>query len=290
MFCKRLMLCILQKGWFLTVRGSLVALWWIGVLAVRDNSSVKMLNLYLSDYLNFLVFGRLRFSGVTPASNVLFGLSMTQLRLVLWFPGAVLLSSDVPYVVSFFPFFLFNFLHLPIWVNSPWTDGVISDIRSPGTDCLLSCSCMAGGSCNLRMVRMSGAGARLFFLPCDILTILSTHTSSVAVWAMTVGHTGLKCRRALVQGSMYVVIFRFHVHKLFFRHPTWRRGLGRTLRFALQSVAMTAHSTTVLAQSSQYRGTGPIFTVQGYWTIIIISSTSQPVQTICIKFCILLRT
>jgi len=66
---------------------------------------------------------------------------------------------------------------------------------------------MAGGSCNLRMVRMSGAGARLFFLPCDILTILSTHTSSVAVWAMTVGHTGLKCRRALVQGCKYVVIF-----------------------------------------------------------------------------------
>ena len=128
---------------------------------------------------------------------------------------------------------------------------------------------------------MSGAGARLFFLPCDILTILSTHTSSVAVRAMTVGHTGLKCRRALVQGSMYVVIFRFLVHKLFFRHPTCRRGLGRILRFALQSVSMTAHSTTVLDQSSQYRGTGPIFTVQGYWTIIIISSTSQPVQTIC---------
>ena len=39
--------------WFLTVRGSLVALWCIGVLAVRDNSSVKMLNLYFSDYLIF---------------------------------------------------------------------------------------------------------------------------------------------------------------------------------------------------------------------------------------------
>ena len=83
---------------------------------------------------------------------------------------------------------------------------------------------------------------------------------------------------------MYVVIFRFLVHKLFFRHPTCRQGFGRILRFALQSVYMTAHSTTVLDQSSQYRGTGPIFTVQGYWTIIIISSTSQPVQTICIKF------
>ena len=132
---------------------------------------------------------------------------MTQLRLVLWFPEAVLLSSVFPYVVPFFPFFLFNFLHLPVWVNSPWTDGVISDIRSPDTDCFLSCSYMAGGSCNLRMVRMSGAGARLFFLPCDFLTILSTHTSSVAVRAMTVGHTGLKCRRALVQGCKYVVNF-----------------------------------------------------------------------------------
>jgi len=35
------------------LRGSLVALWCIGVLAVRDNSSVKMLNLYFSDYLIF---------------------------------------------------------------------------------------------------------------------------------------------------------------------------------------------------------------------------------------------
>ena len=35
------------------LRGSLVALWCIGVLAVKDNSSVKMLNLYFSDYLIF---------------------------------------------------------------------------------------------------------------------------------------------------------------------------------------------------------------------------------------------
>jgi len=35
------------------LRGSLVALWCIGVLAVRDNSSVKMLNLYFPDYLIF---------------------------------------------------------------------------------------------------------------------------------------------------------------------------------------------------------------------------------------------
>ena len=184
---------------------------------------------------------------------------MTQLRLVLWFPEAVLLSSVFPYVVPFFPFFLFNFLHLPVWVNSPWTDGVISDIRSPDTDCFLSCSYMAGGSCNLRMVRMSGAGARLFFLPCDILTILSTHTSSVAVRAGTVGHTGLECRRALVQGSKYVVIiFCFLAPAILFRRPTWRQGLGNILRLALHSVSLTAHSTKVLDQSSQYRGTGQL--------------------------------
>ena len=117
---------------------------------------------------------------------------------------------------------------------------------------------MAGGSCNLRMVRMSGAGARLFFLPCDILTILSTHTSSVAVRAGTVGHTGLECRRALVQGSKYVVIiFCFLAPAILFRRPTWRQGLGNILRLALHSVSLTAHSTKVLDQSSQYRGTGP---------------------------------
>ena len=116
---------------------------------------------------------------------------------------------------------------------------------------------------------MSGAGARLFFLPCDILTILSTHTSSVAVRAMTVGHTGLECRRALVQGCKYVVIFCF----LTFPTPdlktrTWKHSSSRT--------------AISLFDCPQYKGTGPIFTVQGYWTIIIISSTSQPVQTICI--------
>ena len=112
---------------------------------------------------------------------------------------------------------------------------------------------MAGGSCNLRMVRMSGAGARLFFLPCDILTILSTHTRSVAVWAMTVGHTGLKCRRALVQGCKYVIICCF----LTFPTPdlktrTWKHSSSRT--------------AISLFDCPQYKGTGPIFTVQGYWT------------------------
>ena len=184
---------------------------------------------------------------------------MTQLRLGFLFSRSSFVVLRFSVRCSIFPFFfLFNFLHLPVWVNSPWTDGVISDIRSPDTDCLLSCSFMAGGSCNLRMVRMSGAGARLFFLPCDILTILSTHTSSVAVRAGTVGHTGLECRRALVQGSKYVVIiFCFLAPAILFRRPTWRQGLGNILRLALHSVSLTAHSTKVLDQSSQYRGTGP---------------------------------